>query len=103
MSYTWGTFFAFRFLNSFYYRWLYGLTLYFCCFSDTFHAHKKQPSISNSKTPSRISGEVDNSSVVPSDVQMDKTSGGDVFGTGLKNEVGEYNCFLNVIIQVGVS
>ncbi|XP_047332933.1 uncharacterized protein LOC124936475 isoform X2 [Impatiens glandulifera] len=23
----------------------------------------------------------------------------DVFGTGLKNEVGEYNCFLNVIIQ----
>lgn len=54
---------------------------------DTFHAHP------------RISGEVDNSSVVPSDVQMDGTSGGDVFGTGLKNEVGEYNCFLNVIIQ----
>lgn len=24
----------------------------------------------------------------------------DVYGTGLKNEVGEYNCFLNVIIQV---
>lgn len=24
----------------------------------------------------------------------------EVYGTGLKNEVGEYNCFLNVIIQV---
>ena len=24
----------------------------------------------------------------------------DVYGTGLKNEIGEYNCFLNVIIQV---
>lgn len=23
-----------------------------------------------------------------------------IFGTGLQNEVGEYNCFLNVIIQV---
>ncbi|XP_027168616.1 inactive ubiquitin carboxyl-terminal hydrolase 53-like [Coffea eugenioides] len=23
----------------------------------------------------------------------------DVYGTGLKNEIGEYNCFLNVIIQ----
>lgn len=27
------------------------------------------------------------------------SSGKDVFGTGLKNAVGEYNCFLNVIIQ----
>ena len=27
-------------------------------------------------------------------------SGADMVGTGLKNEVGEYNCFLNVIIQV---
>lgn len=26
----------------------------------------------------------------------------DAYGTGLKNEVGEYNCFLNVIIQVGM-
>lgn len=26
----------------------------------------------------------------------------DVYGTGLKNEAGEYNCFLNVIIQVGM-
>lgn len=24
------------------------------------------------------------------------------YGTGLKNEVGEYNCFLNVIIQVNL-
>jgi len=26
--------------------------------------------------------------------------GADIYGTGLKNEIGEYNCFLNVIIQV---
>lgn len=30
-------------------------------------------------------------------------NGVDVYGTGLKNEVGEYNCFLNVIIQVSSS
>lgn len=26
-----------------------------------------------------------------------------VIGIGLQNDVGEYNCFLNVIIQVGMS
>jgi len=30
-------------------------------------------------------------------------NGATLLGTGLKNEVGEYNCFLNVIIQVGLS
>lgn len=30
-----------------------------------------------------------------------EVNGLDAYGTGLKNEVGEYNCFLNVIIQVG--
>lgn len=36
-------------------------------------------------------------------VSVTVESGKDVLGTGLKNEVGEYNCFLNVIIQVGIS
>lgn len=31
----------------------------------------------------------------------DGDNGKETYGTGLKNEVGEYNCFLNVIIQVG--
>lgn len=34
---------------------------------------------------------------------MDNLDGATLLGTGLKNEVGEYNCFLNVIIQVGLS
>ncbi|KAM7272212.1 hypothetical protein ACFE04_026875 [Oxalis oulophora] len=34
-----------------------------------------------------------------SEVMHENINGTDVFGTGLKNEVGEYNCFLNVIIQ----
>ncbi|PON86059.1 Zinc finger, C2H [Trema orientale] len=65
---------------------------------DTFEAHKKLPSVSSLKTLQRVSGEVDRTGV-PNDVQVDNTNEGDVFGTGLKNEVGEYNCFLNVIIQ----
>lgn len=80
---------------------LYLLSLYFCCFADTFQAHKKIPPVSNLKSPQRISGEVDNSGAVPSDVQASNMNRVDVLGTGLKNEVGEYNCFLNVIIQVG--
>ncbi|KAH6807637.1 Ubiquitin carboxyl-terminal hydrolase-related protein [Perilla frutescens var. frutescens] len=30
---------------------------------------------------------------------LDDDNGKETYGTGLKNEVGEYNCFLNVIIQ----
>ena len=70
-------------------------------FTDTFQAHKKFPSDSSLKTPPRISGEGDNGDVVSNNVLADNEREGDVFGTGLKNEVGEYNCFLNVIIQVG--
>ncbi|KAL1187952.1 hypothetical protein V5N11_009265 [Cardamine amara subsp. amara] len=38
---------------------------------------------------------------VNNDVTMESqsTTGVAIFGTGLQNEVGEYNCFLNVIIQ----
>jgi hypothetical protein len=44
----------------------------------------------------------DNNDWVLSDVTKESQSspGVAIFGTGLQNEVGEYNCFLNVIIQV---
>lgn len=60
------------------------------------------PVISNWKTSDRISGDVDNGGISPNDVTTGNVTGSDVFGTGLRNEVGEYNCFLNVIIQVSV-
>ncbi|KAF3437790.1 hypothetical protein FNV43_RR20546 [Rhamnella rubrinervis] len=66
---------------------------------DTFQAHQKVPLGLNLKTPQRISGDVDDGGISSNDVTIDNVNGGDVFGTGLKNEVGEYNCFLNVIIQ----
>lgn len=50
----------------------------------------------------RMSHEVDDVGLSPDDVVIKNMSGADMLGTGLKNEVGEYNCFLNVIIQVTV-
>lgn len=44
--------------------------------------------------------EGEDSCVTSIEVAPDNVNGSDVYGTGLKNEVGEYNCFLNVIIQV---
>lgn len=35
-------------------------------------------------------------------ISKDGENGKETYGTGLKNEGGEYNCFLNVIIQVGI-
>lgn len=46
--------------------------------------------------------ESNNFGVSSNEVISEKVNGTDMYGTGLKNEVGEYNCFLNVIIQVGV-
>ncbi|KAL8118256.1 uncharacterized protein LOC141723649 isoform X2 [Apium graveolens] len=37
--------------------------------------------------------------LTPNEVSVEYVNGVDVYGTGLKNEAGEYNCFLNVIIQ----
>ncbi|XP_073159219.1 uncharacterized protein [Henckelia pumila] len=61
---------------------------------DTFHAHKKPPSMSSSSTPQKELPEISDS-----EVRADGASGTDSYGTGLTNDVGEYNCFLNVIIQ----
>ncbi|KAI8019795.1 hypothetical protein LOK49_LG04G01974 [Camellia lanceoleosa] len=68
---------------------------------DTFQAHKKVPLISSSRMSQKISSDVDNLDVALNEVTLENVNGADVYGTGLKNEVGEYNCFLNVIIQVG--
>lgn len=38
--------------------------------------------------------------LTPNEVSVEYVNGVDVYGTGLMNEAGEYNCFLNVIIQV---
>nr|XP_023905859.1 uncharacterized protein LOC112017633 isoform X2 [Quercus suber] len=68
---------------------------------DTYHAqaHKKPPLVSSLRTQQRISPEADKLGVSPNEGTVENVNGADVFGTGLQNEVGEYNCFLNVIIQ----
>lgn len=65
--------------------------------SDAFHAHQKFPLMASSGGQRMISetGDLSNEISFGNVKEMD-----DVYGTGLKNEVGEYNCFLNVIIQV---
>ncbi|GFZ07764.1 ubiquitin carboxyl-terminal hydrolase-related protein [Actinidia rufa] len=66
---------------------------------DTFHAHQKFPLVSSLKMSHKVSSEVDDLDVSLNEVPVENVNGADVYGTGLKNEVGEYNCFLNVIIQ----
>ncbi|KAI3464006.1 hypothetical protein Pfo_020669 [Paulownia fortunei] len=65
---------------------------------DAFHAHRKLPLISNSAIPHKELPETSDSCVSCEEGVTD-VNGTDAYGTGLKNEVGEYNCFLNVIIQ----
>ncbi|KAK1373319.1 Inactive ubiquitin carboxyl-terminal hydrolase 54 [Heracleum sosnowskyi] len=63
---------------------------------DAFHGKK------NSSSP-RMQQEkflgMDGVGVVPNGISIDSVNGIGAYGRGLKNEVGEYNCFLNVIIQ----
>ncbi|XP_062116413.1 uncharacterized protein LOC133830455 isoform X2 [Humulus lupulus] len=66
---------------------------------DTFEAQKKLPSVSSLKMLQMASGEVDSGSGASNDDQVDNMIKDNKVGAGLKNEVGEYNCFLNVIIQ----
>lgn len=75
--------------------------LVYLLFSDTYHAqaHKKLPLVSSLRTQQRISPEAGKLGVSPNEGTVENVNGADVFGTGLQNEVGEYNCFLNVIIQ----
>ncbi|KAG5536729.1 hypothetical protein RHGRI_024228 [Rhododendron griersonianum] len=66
---------------------------------DTFQAQQRLPSISSSRTSQRTYSEVDGPDVLVNEITPEILNGADGYGTGLKNEVGEYNCFLNVIIQ----
>ncbi|XP_076954029.1 uncharacterized protein LOC143628280 [Bidens hawaiensis] len=67
---------------------------------DAFLSHKQYSSVSELMMPEEnIFLEGSDSIVTYIEVPSDKVNGSEVYGTGLKNEVGEYNCFLNVIIQ----
>lgn len=61
------------------------------------------PLISSSRTPEVSNLEVDKFGAKTIEVAVDNANGVDTVGTGLQNEIGEYNCFLNVIIQVGLA
>ncbi|XP_055828881.1 uncharacterized protein LOC129896911 isoform X2 [Solanum dulcamara] len=63
---------------------------------DTFHAHKKSPLLPSSGNGQKVFPKAGTLGNANSFGDLNKM---DVYGTGLKNEVGEYNCFLNVIIQ----
>ncbi|XP_010256018.1 PREDICTED: uncharacterized protein LOC104596511 isoform X2 [Nelumbo nucifera] len=62
---------------------------------DTFQAHKGSPPVPRQRVPQRTSPEAGDYGASPDAVMVENINGIDVFGTGLKNEVGEYNCFLN--------
>ncbi|KAH6837431.1 Ubiquitin carboxyl-terminal hydrolase-related protein [Perilla frutescens var. hirtella] len=65
---------------------------------DAFNAHKKLPVKPNLVLPHKETPETSDLCVSCGEGVAD-VNGIDTYGTGLKNEVGEYNCFLNVIIQ----
>ncbi|KAK6924937.1 protein of unknown function DUF627, N-terminal [Dillenia turbinata] len=62
---------------------------------DTFQAHKRIPVVPKLRASQDICSESNDSGASLNEVNKE-----DMIGTGLQNEVGEYNCFLNVIIQV---
>ncbi|XP_075101122.1 uncharacterized protein LOC107764486 [Nicotiana tabacum] len=62
---------------------------------DAFHAHQKLPLKASSGAQRMFSETGD----MGNEISVGNVNEMDVYGTGLKNEVGEYNCFLNVIIQ----
>ncbi|XP_039062565.1 uncharacterized protein LOC120207108 isoform X3 [Hibiscus syriacus] len=66
---------------------------------DTYQARQRFPLSSSSRTVQRVPLEVKHQGVSAYEVSSEGSNETDVFGTGLLNEVGEYNCFLNVIIQ----
>ena len=74
----------------------------FNVFSDAFQEQQKLPLIMSSRTPLISHGEVDSNGLPSNERNVENVQAAGMFGTGLKNEVGEYNCFLNVIIQVSV-
>lgn len=66
---------------------------------DTYQARGSLPLVSSFRMPQRASSQVECSDFPPVEVSSEDVNGATLPGTGLRNEVGEYNCFLNVIIQ----
>ncbi|KAF8378375.1 hypothetical protein HHK36_029714 [Tetracentron sinense] len=66
---------------------------------DTFEAHQNLPMVPRLRVSQRMCPEEGDLVVSPNKLVVNDMNGANVIGTGLKNEVGEYNCFLNVVIQ----
>ncbi|XP_043726329.1 uncharacterized protein LOC122672887 isoform X2 [Telopea speciosissima] len=66
---------------------------------DTFQALQNFPLVAQLKMSVNLSSEADGCGALSNEFIVSDMNGADAYGTGLKNEVGEYNCFLNVIIQ----
>lgn len=69
-------------------------------FSDTYQAQQLSSQSSTLLLRQKNAGHTSDSGIAPGDKVAETITGSGVVGTGLQNEVGEYNCFLNVIIQV---
>lgn len=63
---------------------------------DAFQSNYDKPMVAISRTPTNVTFQEANG-VASREVIVQSEMG--MVGTGLRNEVGEYNCFLNVIIQ----
>ncbi|XP_021761693.1 uncharacterized protein LOC110726521 isoform X1 [Chenopodium quinoa] len=66
---------------------------------DTFQARKKLPLVPNSRVVQHTLQNADGLGTETGDSISVNVNELDSFGAGLQNEIGEYNCFLNVIIQ----
>ncbi|KAJ1438988.1 Ubiquitin specific protease domain [Sesbania bispinosa] len=66
---------------------------------DTYQARGNLPSASSLRMSQRTSSQIDYSGFPPVEDSTEDVNRATLLGTGLRNEVGEYNCFLNVIIQ----
>ncbi|XP_071701790.1 uncharacterized protein [Rutidosis leptorrhynchoides] len=66
---------------------------------DAYNSHNKYPLKSGSMSSEDMLIQGEDSCVTSIEVFPENVNASDIYGTGLKNEVGEYNCFLNVIIQ----
>jgi hypothetical protein len=64
---------------------------------DAFHSNTRTPLIPIPRMSEKMFSERDDSGISSSDATIENINS--AYGAGLKNEVGEYNCFLNVIIQ----
>lgn len=66
---------------------------------DTFQARQKLPLVPNSRVVQQGSQNADSLGTDNGEVTCLNGNEMDSIGAGLQNEIGEYNCFLNVIIQ----